>query len=173
VSYWRLCGPDGTNFGHRLWVEIVVPTTSEAPTNDVIATPVDEPDVNPQAAQPAGVFDVIDTTALANVAREILADPFATLAPIFGVQQPAPQSPTAPAPVVAQPVPEPAPAPAPVAPETTSVEAEILVTLREMGFNGDLLTTLRNHQYVLFLLTPFFSSHPLPNAVTNIILGET
>jgi len=24
-SFWRLCGPDGIRFGHRVWVEIIVP----------------------------------------------------------------------------------------------------------------------------------------------------
>lgn len=163
VSYWRLCGPDGASFGHRLWVEIVVPTTSEvAPTNDVIATPAvpePQPIVPPVERHDAptniidAFSDVINPAALASAAREIL-DPFASWAPILGnptqaAPAPSPSPSPAPAPTPA-PTPAPAPAPAsvpapvPVA-ATSHVEAEILVTLREMGFSGDLLATLRRH----------------------------
>eukprot|EP00026_Physarum_polycephalum_P005779 Phypoly_transcript_05817.p1 GENE.Phypoly_transcript_05817~~Phypoly_transcript_05817.p1 ORF type:complete len:560 (-),score=133.88 Phypoly_transcript_05817:71-1750(-) len=166
VSFWRLCGPDGSSFGHRLWVEIVVPTTSEvAPTNDIIATPAaPEPapapapivppvERNDAPAAPSVFDDVFNPATLATAARELLGDPFAAL--VFGTQPAAPASPApAPAPAPASPAPaSPAPvapaqeAPAPAAPaETSPVEAEILVTLRDMGFGGDLLSALRNHQ---------------------------
>lgn len=196
VSYWRLSGPDGSNFGHRLWVEIVVPSTSKvAPTNDVIATPASaEPESEPavkesepavQEPEPiswtespvpvvqprvernevplASVFsDVLNPAALVSAARELFADPFVSWEDarrIFAAlpgQQPA--APSSPAPAPASPAPTPAPVPAPASPapapvevpapvlETSAVEAEILVTLREMGFNGDLLTLLRNHK---------------------------
>jgi hypothetical protein len=173
VSYWRLCGPDGANFGHRLWVEIVVPTTSEvAPTNDVIATPAVPsgteaspapivPPVEHNDAPTTSVFDdVLNPAALASAARELLADPFASWAPIFGngarpipTPTPAPVSAPVPVPVPAHvpvPVPALAPAPAPAIPATSAVEAEILVTLREMGFAGDLLAALRKHQGDMF-----------------------
>lgn len=201
VSYWRLSGPDGSNFGHRLWVEIIVPTTSEvAPSNDVIATPAveSEPEVpepvavpspapvpTPAPAQipspqprpsffredPTSIFAEANPAALLQAARDIFGDSMNAFAPLFGVQPqqkpvavptPAPAPAPAPvhvAPVVPEPVsvpviPEPAPAPvpvpapapvAPVAPEATPVEAEIIATLTEMGFSGDLLTILRAH----------------------------
>lgn len=131
VSYWRLSLPDGSNFGHRLWVEIVVPTTSEeAPkTDDVIAPPA--------AVDPLASWVPISGN---EPAPAPVSAPEPALAP---APAPAPE----PAPVFAPaPVPVPAPAPEPAAPATSPVEAEILVTLRDMGFSGDLLSALRLHQ---------------------------
>jgi len=188
VSYWRLSNPDGSNFGHRLWVEIIVPNTTEvAPTNEVIATPaVDEPAApepvsvpEPAPASPApeqkaprtsffredptSIFADTNPTALLQAARELFGDSVNAFAPLFGVQpqqqqqqqqqaSPVPQQPVPvaePVSVPSAPVVEPVPEPAPIA-EATPVEAEILATLREMGFSGDLLTALRNHNGELF-----------------------
>lgn len=199
VSYWRLSNVDGTNFGHRLWVEIVVPSTSDvAPTNDVIATPAVEepapvaaPEPEPVAASepavpssssaqpasatsffhenPASIFGDANPAALLQAAREIFGDSVNAFAPLFGIQQQqqqaapssvpaAPVSVPEPAPVVSPPSPlspplssSPVPArvsvpePTPVVEEPTAIEAEVIATLRDMGFSGDLLTTLRNN----------------------------
>jgi len=172
VSYWRLSNPDGSNFGHRLWVEIIVPNTPEvAPTADVIATPaveepaavseepvpVPEPQSEPepvpspqQGAKPSSfredplsIFAGANPAALLQAAREIFGESANAFAPLFGALQNQQQQSAPPAPVA---VPEPAqPAPEPEVADPTPVEAEILGTLSEMGFSGDLLTPLRNH----------------------------
>lgn len=194
VSYWRLSNPDGTNFGHRLWVEIVVPSTSDvAPSADIIATPaveepvpepVPEPTVpapspspapsssSPKNAMPnffredpASIFGDANPATLFQAARDLFGDSVNAFAPLFGLppqQRPAtsPSPVPAPAPVPVS-VPEPAPVeqvpevPVPVpepvveaspAPEpATAVENEVIATLQEMGFSGDLLAILRNN----------------------------
>jgi len=51
VSYWRLCLPDGSRFGHRVWVDIFV--KAPAPTEPVVPTPAPVP--TPVAVAPVPV----------------------------------------------------------------------------------------------------------------------
>jgi len=118
TGYWRLVTPNG-RFGQRVWVDILVnPAPATAPSAPVAP-------VVPSVAAPT---------------------PFVP--------------PSSPSPVVvAFPVPVPVQAPAPVAapvvpgwfavpeaPAVTEEESKSLGLLKEMGFSGDLLVTLRKHR---------------------------
>lgn len=148
VSYWRLCGPDGASFGHRLWVEVVVQGNSVA-TNEVIAPPSSDPVPEPtsepvpeQAQDPFSFFFQPIPFAPAPLVPEPAPAPVAVPVPV-PVPEPAPAPVSVPAPA---PVPEPAPASVaePVV-QMSPVEEELVNKLKEMGFGGDLLTVLRNN----------------------------
>jgi next-to-BRCA1 protein 1 len=187
VSYWRLCGPDGASFGHRLWVEVIVPANS-APASSEVLAPEPAPEAVPEqpqqpAEEPAPVpVEEPAAPAPAPAQQQQPLDPFSflfqNLRPILGnlpfdqlaqfasaqpasapapAPSPAPAPAPAPAPVPAPaPIFEPAPAPAPAQPaaaaepEMSPVEADIVQKLREMGFEGDLLTLLRNNRGEFF-----------------------
>jgi hypothetical protein len=188
VSYWRLCGPDGASFGHRLWVEVIVPANSAPASNEVLAPePAPEQPQQQPAEEPVPAPAPVEEPAQPAIAQQQPAlDPFSfffqNLRPIFNpipFEQPAPAPSPAPAPAPAPaqpvaepvpapapvPVPVPAPAPAPVAvpepvvepaqpvaaePEMSPVESDIIRKLKEMGFDGDLLTVLRNNRGEFF-----------------------
>jgi len=171
VSYWRLCGPDGASFGHRLWVEIIVPSNSAPASSDVIAPPASEPVPEPASEPvpaPAEPVVVPEPVQQPPQPAPVAQDPFSLFfqAPaIFNaipfepvlVPEPAPAPVFVPFPVEPAPVPKPVPAPAPVAPapvaaapEMSPVESDIVKKLHEMGFEGDLLTVLRDNRGEFF-----------------------
>jgi len=157
VSYWRLCGPDGVSFGHRLWVEVVVPVHAAPATNDVLAPPPLDSIVGAPAPAPA----VEDPTPSLVPSIVPVADPAhvishlpSTISPIFA---PIPYEPSVchapplykidesdPVPIIPA-VPEPAPAHI-FYEDITPKEIEIIGKLMEMGFEGDLLTSVRNNR---------------------------
>jgi len=47
ISYWRLTGPDGYKFGHRLWCDVNV----KEPAPVVKETPAEEPKVETEGSQ--------------------------------------------------------------------------------------------------------------------------
>lgn len=126
ISYWRLCGPDGKRFGHRVWVDIIVPDTTKSPSPSA-----------PSVVPPSTVDVAMETVPefqIPSFAPEVEA-------PIVEERY--------------RPLPVPVPVPAPVAAPVPSSEAvlnitpyetESLTTLAEMGFSGDVLSVLRRNK---------------------------
>jgi hypothetical protein len=162
-SYWRLWGPEGP-FGHRVWVDITVPENGGVASDEVVAPPTT--DSIPEAAVPVSPpSEPAPSVPVPSVPAPSPA-PYVP-APSVPVPEPAPApvepSPSLypftfltpkgyqPVPTVA-PVPTPVPVPAPARveipkePEMNSLEAENVGKLREMGFQGDLLTVVRNNR---------------------------
>jgi next-to-BRCA1 protein 1 len=54
ISYWRLTGPDGHKFGHKLWCEVNVcdMSTSDIPNSELPSTPKSITTTEPNATQP-------------------------------------------------------------------------------------------------------------------------
>jgi hypothetical protein len=172
VSYWRLCAPEGLRFGHRVWVDIqvsqqpiAIPSPTPAPAPEPVLSPVQpvqiaqllnptdqlffefehmnvstpprqhvqQPEPEPSVAEPELV--------LPPVAEDTVPEP-EPIEPELEPQEPIP----APAPEPIVPAPEPAaPAPEPVV-YMSPQEAESITTLRDMGFEGDLLAILRRNK---------------------------
>jgi len=51
ISYWRLTGPDGTKFGHRLWCDVNVKEPATIAKEEVKEKSVEEPVVEPEGSQ--------------------------------------------------------------------------------------------------------------------------
>jgi len=166
VGNYRVCGPQGTPFGHRLWVLINVANKDGSMTEQVedrkeapkTATPASggqaaasaEPAASetPQAVPATGVYPVLpaqvkpDASADAAVSVQSLiaqAIPLPTSARAREVQASVPASHAASQAPVAVPASAPAPAPAPVATEPAFVYASQLEVLHGMGFRDDSL----------------------------------
>jgi len=143
VSYWRLCLPDGSRFGHRVWVDIFVkpPTQQEsqqpaaAPvvppvaTAPVAPTPAPEPVVAP-VSPPVPLYPVITPMDIPQVPAPIVVVP-STPAVV------APQ-PVVPAVVIPEPKPmEIAQPPKQEEPKTDNSQLSPLMQLLvEMGFSN-------------------------------------
>jgi hypothetical protein len=121
-SFWRLCGPDGNKFGHRMWADITVkpslgvahqadvPVAQSVPVVQNVPALVDE---QPQAQEPSILPEVAEEKSESCSANDNTND--------------AEKSTT------------------PAEKSTTPAEADALVTLVDMGFKGDLLSLLRRH----------------------------
>jgi hypothetical protein len=153
VSYWRLCAPEGVRFGHRVWVDIQV-------SND--AAPISLVQPEPAPIQPSVDLSPITLTT----PTDQLELEFEHMTMSVPPQQQEPMIPEhvvplvvsqpvvfEPVPVVLPVVPEPVQPTQPAQPEPTDTwgymspqEAESIQTLRDMGFNGDLLTILRRNK---------------------------
>jgi len=119
VSYWRLSGPEGNRFGHRVWVDIIVDA------------PVPAPSVVESQQAPSAVPVPIPVPAPVLVpvpSAPVQSEP-------VRVQQPA--QPREDAMVTDA---------TPVPPSITTEEAVTLRNLVEMGFLGDLLAVLRRNK---------------------------
>lgn len=176
VSYWRLCGPEGARFGHRVWVDIQVSadaTPLPVPSSPQPVAPVQQPTID-LLSQP--VPPMTESTSQLEMEFEHMSvsvpPPVQQLQePIMTPQPPAVREPTPEGdytlPIFADPfsftpaVPEvkELPAPQPIAQQPTAqspnltssfnitpAEAEAIQTLCDMGFQGDLLTVLRRNK---------------------------
>lgn len=154
VSYWRLC-TDGQRFGHRIWVDVIVREQSPSQAEPIPALPqVDVPQV---MVQPVSIEEqpiqphqpILNPSELLELEFEhmtVAADPQPALQP-EQPQAPQPELEAAPQPepqVV--PIPEAVEAPQAVDAYITPAEAESITTLRDMGFQGDLLGVLRRNK---------------------------
>lgn len=157
VSYWRLCTPDGHRFGHRVWVDIIVrEQPMPAPLAEPTAPAPFQPDVMEDQTAPLVPTPLNPTDQLElefehmrvedsqRLPAPLVPEPVVVPQPIV----PEPQSPVVPeppAPVVPV-VPEPAPVQIPVEEYLTPSEVESIQTLKDMGFQGDLLVVLRRNR---------------------------
>lgn len=150
VSYWRLCTPEGQRFGHRVWVDVIVRDQAPEPMSVPEPQPESrEPAHEPVEPAPAPPADLMDSTAaLEQEFEQMHIPPAAAAEPTF-ISEPVP-----PAALEMPLIPEPAepavsvePA-APLYPEVSldTVEGQSIKTLRDMGFEGDLLTVLRRNR---------------------------
>jgi len=124
TGYWRLVTPNG-RFGQRVWVDILVNLPPATPSAPVVP-------VSPFVTTPAPFETVPVSSPVFTFQPTPVLIPAASPVPLFRPLELAPV-PTAPAPV-------------PAAPSVTEEEAKSLGLLKEMGFSGELLVTLRKHK---------------------------
>jgi len=130
VSYWRLCLPDGSRFGHRVWVDIFVKSATPAGTEPVAPTPVPLPTPVATPPTPVPVPAVEPQVPLYPV-----LSPLPAVAPLIDIPSAPPVAPAV--------VPEPArpmeitPPPKEVIPPRKDPQLSPLMQLLvEMGFNN-------------------------------------
>lgn len=127
-SFWRLCGPDGSKFGHRMWADITVkasqPMAESLTQQEVVDSSVGivvAGDANKRSND--GSSDVVISNNTTDTSVE--SDSSNNNAPKDTINADnATKTSEA---------------------STTPAEAEALVTLVDMGFKGDLLSLLRKH----------------------------
>jgi len=157
VSYWRLCTPEGHRFGHRVWVDVIVrdqPSAEPVPTTiptESFVLPVEPAVLNP-AEQLEMEFEHMSVADSLRLPEPLVPEPFVPTA-----VEPQPETQPEPQPLVVQvpepivvPEPEPAPVPVPVEEYLTPSEAESIQTLKDMGFQGELLAVLRRNRGELY-----------------------
>jgi len=114
-SFWRLCGPDGGRFGHRVWVDItVLPPMSPPPPKhtDAVAT---------NTQQNTAIDTVSSDNKKDNENKENVNSGVVGAEEVVVKEE-----------IVVEKI-------------TTDAEAEAVATLVDMGFSGDLLSTLRKN----------------------------
>jgi next to BRCA1 gene 1 protein len=161
VSYWRLCAPEGIRFGHRVWVDIQValdkqpplPASPLIPEPFVPSSPVVQVEI---PLTPADQLELEFEHMSVSVRRPI-QEPEPTQLEFQPAQEPEPiqpevrpvQEPISASSQPSQPEPTGFEYAAPVVPEPVYMspqEAESIRTLRDMGFEGDLLAILRRNK---------------------------
>jgi len=162
TSYWRLCTPEGHRFGHRVWVDIIVrdqPLAAAAPMQ--VAEPVAQPMEEVPATPPAAPLNPTDQLELEfehmtvlesqRLPQPLIPEPMVpqpVVAPqLVDPQLPVPAIVAVPEPVFVEPIIPTTPV-IPEAPQEylTPSEVESIQTLRDMGFQGDLLGVLRRNR---------------------------
>jgi hypothetical protein len=131
ISYWRLCAPDGTRFGHRVWIDIIVndecyPHSTSIP---VASAPVVLPAPTVEVAAPVPIVPAPVDAAVPNIASTTVVEA-PPLSSSFGLPKPE-EHPVVPEPQSA------APEPAPDAQQPTEPFADGIKALHDMGFFED------------------------------------
>jgi len=79
IGYWRLSSPDGTRFGQRVWVDVVVsPSASTSPSAPAVASPSPLPTSVVQSNSVTAVVpakDVMEVETQPKVAPAVVATP--------------------------------------------------------------------------------------------------
>lgn len=129
VSYWRLCLPDGSRFGHRVWVDIFV--KAPAPTEPVVPTPAPAPVPTPVAPAP------VPATPATEPLYPVLQPP-SVVPPLIDVPSAPPVTPVEPVkPMEITPPPkEDVPPKEVVPPKKDAQFSPLMQLLVEMGFNN-------------------------------------
>lgn len=150
VSFWRLCTPEGYRFGHRIWVDIIVreqsqpqpepePVPAPQPMEEIVASSAPRP-LNP-AEQLEAEFLHLSMASLPHPQSVPVVQASYVSEPVCIPQPPiAIVSTMSPVPVDSPVVPQ------PMAEYVSPAEAESLQTLKDMGFQGDLLQVLRKYR---------------------------
>jgi next-to-BRCA1 protein 1 len=77
IGYWRLSSPDGTRFGQRVWVDVVVsPSASTSASAPAAASPSSLPTVvQSNSVAPVPAKDVMEVESQPKVAPVVIATP--------------------------------------------------------------------------------------------------